>query len=879
VKNGEIIGTQSLERDVTERKHAEEELIKSEQSFIGLFNSSSEAIYIQDANGAFLNVNDGAVKMYGYSREEFIGRTPDFLSAPGRNNMNQVLEILNNVFFTGGSEQFDFWGRRKNGEIFPKEVIVQRGNYFGKTVIITTARDITERKKAEEALVEKENRLQTILNSEPECVKLTGPDGVVTEMNPAGLEMIEADHLDEVKGKSVFSLINEPFRKPYIQLTEDVFHGKPGTLEFEFTTLKGNRRWMEMHAVPLKDAEGKIISLLSISRDSTERRKTENALIQSELRYRTLIEHASDGIFIFDDEGNFSDVNSSASHLTGYSHDELLNMDIKDIVFEEDLETNPVRMQELKAGETVVRERRLRRKDGTALAVEINSKKLPDGRYVGMARDIQERKKIENKLVENETRLKEAQRLALIGSWDSDLINDHIKWSDEVYRIFGLEPQEFKATYQAFLEHVHPDDRSFLNESYNKSIKEKSRFDIVHRIVMKDQSIKYVNEKCETFYDETGKAIRSIGTVQDITERKKAEDEIKLSQERFRTLYEENPLMNFTLDKKGNILSVNKRGAKELEYTPDELIGKPVFRIFHAEDHEKVLLQIQKCISTPRQSFSWEMSQLTRSGCTIWVSETGTALPDEHGNYLVMVVCENVTERKKTEEELHQMNEQLRYLSSHLQSIREEERANIAREIHDELGQQLTGLKMDASWLNKKIPAEDKISHDKIKDMISLLDETVKTVRRISTELRPSILDDLGLVDALDWQSSEFEKRTGIHCRFKSTSAEMQLDKNLSTGIFRVYQETLTNIARHAEATEIKTFFELSDQHAILMIRDNGKGFDEAEIKNKHTLGLTGMKERAIMFGGKLTIESSKGKGTAILLRVPLKISPGNIIL
>src|SRR5690349_8235534 len=146
-------------------------------------------------------------------------------------------------------------------------------------------------------------------------------------------------------------------------------------------------------------------------------------------------------------------------------------------------------------------------------------------------------------------------------------------------------------------------------------------------------------------------------------------------------------------------------------------------------------------------------------------------------------------ERKMAEEEIRKSHEELRQLSSYLETIREEERTSIAREIHDELGQQLTGLKMDISWLNKKVPKENKIVQEKISGMLSLVDTTVKTVRRISTELRPGILDDLGLIDALQWQSHEFEKRTGITCSFNTTFKDPSFEKHLSTGIFRVFQE------------------------------------------------------------------------------------------
>lgn len=230
-------------------------------------------------------------------------------------------------------------------------------------------------------------------------------------------------------------------------------------------------------------------------------------------------------------------------------------------------------------------------------------------------------------------------------------------------------------------------------------------------------------------------------------------------------------------------------------------------------------------------------------------------------------------ERKRAEEKMQQMNEELRSLSAHLLNIREEERARIAREIHDELGQQITGLKMDVSWLGKKLSGKDipAVVREKLSDMASLLDDTVHTVRKIASELRPSLLDDIGLVAALDWQSNEFKKRFGIPVLFVSQYEELKIETAIATGLFRIYQETLTNVARHARATKVESSLEMDDNNVTLTIIDNGKGFDASNIKNRKTLGLLGMKERAAIIGGILEIKSELKKGTTVTISVPVQ--------
>jgi signal transduction histidine kinase len=218
------------------------------------------------------------------------------------------------------------------------------------------------------------------------------------------------------------------------------------------------------------------------------------------------------------------------------------------------------------------------------------------------------------------------------------------------------------------------------------------------------------------------------------------------------------------------------------------------------------------------------------------------------------------------------MNEQLRNLSAHLQNIREDERKHIAREMHDELGQFLTALKMDLLWLNKKLSTgeETDANREKLKEMTRLVDEAVLFVRKLAAELRPSILDDLGLIPALEWHSQEFTRRFQINVEFKSRVEEIETSPMIATGIFRIYQESLTNVARHSEAKKVMSVLEIIGGEIRLSIADDGKGFDMNGSGRTKTLGLLGMKERALMLGGTLEIISEPGKGTTIYISVPL---------
>ncbi|MGH2523400.1 MAG: ATP-binding protein, partial [Anaerolineales bacterium] len=231
-----------------------------------------------------------------------------------------------------------------------------------------------------------------------------------------------------------------------------------------------------------------------------------------------------------------------------------------------------------------------------------------------------------------------------------------------------------------------------------------------------------------------------------------------------------------------------------------------------------------------------------------------------------------VAERRQIAEQLELSREQLRRLALHLQAVREEERTHLAREVHDAVGQLLTGLKMDVAWLGHRLAEDGSPRVDKVREMTELLDSAIKSVRQIATELRPAILDDIGLAAAIEWQVREFESRSGIACRYTSTLEEIPLEAEHSTAVFRLVQETLTNVARHAQASQVEISLGEVDGFLSLQVRDNGRGITEEELRGSKSLGLLGMRERAQRLAGQLDIQGAPGQGTTVTMRVPLSV-------
>jgi len=233
-------------------------------------------------------------------------------------------------------------------------------------------------------------------------------------------------------------------------------------------------------------------------------------------------------------------------------------------------------------------------------------------------------------------------------------------------------------------------------------------------------------------------------------------------------------------------------------------------------------------------------------------------------------VAQRTAELQAAIAQLENSRAQLLLLAQHEQTRREEDRARMAREVHDELGQALTGLKMDLAWLQKHTDPKQKDLLQKLGDMSDLVDTTIQGVRRIATELRPGVLDDLGLVPAMEWQLQEFQKRSGIRCKFIPSLEEVALDAEETTVLFRILQEALTNVARHASATRVEVSLDEEQGYVCLRVQDNGRGITDSEVNGSRSFGLMGMRERVKLRSGDFYIEGTPGQGTTVVIKLPL---------
>ncbi|MGK2862920.1 MAG: PAS domain S-box protein, partial [Chitinophagaceae bacterium] len=343
------------------------------------------------------------------------------------------------------------------------------------------------------------------------------------------------------------------------------------------------------------------------------------------------------------------------------------------------------------------------------------------------------------------------------------------------------------------------------------------------------------------------------GSIIDITERKKREDELRRLQDSYFTLMNSVDGIVWEADPKTFMFSfVSQQAERLLGYPLENWLNQPSFWADHIHEEDRDWA-VRYCVKSTVEKRPHEMEyrMMSRDGRIIWLRDIVSVEVINDEPVKVRGIMIDITERKKSEELLKHSYANLRRLTAHQEEVREEERISIAREIHDELGQQLAIIKMDIDWLNREIEDKKENVQKKLKGLLGIIDNTVKTVRKISSELRPMALDDLGLLSALDWHCHEFEERSGIKTKFSSEIEEIKLPDKIATGLFRIFQESLTNISRHAKATLVNVSLKKDKNYLSLSIIDNGKGFVLDCNENKKTLGILGMRERTSIMDGK----------------------------
>ncbi len=738
--------------------------------------------------------------------------------------------------------------------------------------------------RADREIREADRSHRLIMDSLPAMIAYVGADLRVRFNNALYAERYGMAP-EEMIGMHVSEILSEEAVKEVTPHIEAVLQGERRTFQRNYFAEDGSRTCLSVTYIPDRLGTGEIAGFYIHVFDITDRILAEESLRESEERWRSALENISDFLLILDRKGKILEANrlrpdqrdedvigkDSADYYATDHRDDWLRMIQK--VFEtgesqsfELPAEGPFAMESWYSGELIPI-----RRSGDVKKIML------------IASDITERKWGEQALRESEERLKLALEGAQDGIWDWNVETGQLIFNRRWATMLGYSLTEIAPHVESWNRFIHPDDLPGVMKRLNEHLEGKTELYVSeHRLRTKSGNWRWILDRGKVVTrDEQGKALRVTGTHKDIGERKIAEEELRKSETSLARSQRIARLGSFEWDMATDEVIWSDELYRIMGHIPQDFT--PGYASFidltHPEDRKGLEDAIRETIE---QGLPLRVNHriILSDGSTRYLHCEGELQRDEEGRAIRLVgVAQDVTDRYEAEQEIRKSRSQLRALAEKLQTIREEEKSSIAREIHDELGQILTVLKMDLSWIKRRVEKEtreiDREVLERLSTMSDEIDETIGTVRRISTQLRPRVLDDLDLAGAIEWQAGDFERHTGIVCRLRASVDDLDLDPDRTTAVFRIFQETLTNVARHSGAGRVDIDFYLDGDELRLRVRDNGRGILMRELKSDRTLGILGMRERAHVFGGDVLIKGKRGRGTEVSIRVPLEPTPG----
>ncbi len=902
-----------MAHDVTERVRAEEALRDSEETARALLNATSDVAFLLDASGKTLAINDIAASSLGSTTTELLGKNlyehiPGELAQARREHINRAIETKEIIEFEDQRRGTWFLNR-----VYPLPDI---GNQPKRVAIY--AQNVTERKRAslrQETLYQvlhsvseqlnlnllAQSAIKTIAHwtTYPHvCLALPEENGTRWVVRGAAGSLaagIGANHPihQGVIGRAFKTRENQWVR----DILEDASYmrdvgraGAPG-LRSEFVALLWradqvigalNIESERVDAFDEKDVEmfQSLADMLALAvekarlyqeaqEEITERRQAEKLLQQAKDFAENLIRTANVIIVSMDLTGKILIFNETAEKITGFSRADMVGKNWFEVLVPKD--RYPQVWEEFQQGGggwPRVYENPILTRAGEARIISWQNNEVQEaGKIVGSISfgiDITEHKRAEEALQESEQRY----RLLYENSLDSVLLTapdgSVLSANPAACQMFGRTEAEIRQLGRNGLI-----DKS--DPRLPVALEERTRTGSFKGELtgLRSDGTKFPFELTSSIFTNRKGQPRSSMIIRDISERKRADELLRQSEERYKLMFEQAPLA-INITRGTEILYCNPTYISMFGFSSlNEIQRIPPLELFTAEWRPFIQENIRRRSQGLTSPNGYEAECIRKDGTRFPVQMNFVRTIFYDGLATVGFILD-ITERKRAEAALAASREQLRALSQYLQAAREEERTYIAREIHDELGQSLTALKMDLAWLSRQLPPEQSSLVEKTAGMSDMVDGTIQMVRRVASQLRPGMLDDLGLVAALEWQAGEFQSRTGIACHLDLPENVTVLNQDQATTMFRIFQETLTNISRHAQATKVRIAIKELLGHIELIVRDNGIGITQDQLNDPRSLGLTGMRERVQTFGGSLKIKSTPGKGTSVHVRMPL---------
>ncbi len=917
---GKAIGFRGIVRDTTERRLTEMAMRESEERFRALAESASDTILTIEESGKIVFANRAVKQVFGYSSNEVIGKDLLMLMPESHAHLHSAgIPYANQTGHPPISSRsaIELPGRHRDGQEVPLEISLGEFTNNGRHYFTGIARDISERKRSGTLIEGQVKVLEMIATGAPLKETLEVLIHLVEKLfeKEIGSILLLDEERKHLRHGAALSLPEE-----YVRAIDGVAIGpcvgSCGTAAYTgqkviVTDIAQDPLWQEYRnlalshglracwSVPIfstarqvlgtfaiysrtasapEPEEVKLIeTLANLASIAIERFRSEAKLQASEARFRAVTEKSGEGISLILPDTTLIYTSPAITRISGYDPRDVLGTKVETHIHPEDLP----RIKELIAslsempGGSAELLYRSRHEDGTWRWMEATITNLLEEPSVQAIvlnyHDITERKNAEDALRASEERFAKAfsaspEPMCLVTLKEGRFLYVNDAWIGSV----GMKREEVigRTSIELGLQR-YPMPRDQFVECLKR---EKYIHDLEVSTKRPDGQMRTQLFSFQVIELDGQEVTLSVS--KDISERKLAEDALRASEERFAKAFNASPQPMVIFEASGRrIVSVNEAMVRTFGWQAEEMLGKtPADLSFWADPeqqrHVRALLAEQGFVRDLEIQFQTKSGEVRDF---LYSAETVTLDNLLH----VLVVVSDITERKMIEQKLAQSYEQLRSLSARVEKVREEERTRIAREIHDNLGQALTGLKMDFFWLDRNMSrTTDEMlcakAKPKLKEIAQLLEETIQTVRDIATDLRPGVLDTLGLCAAIDWHAHGFGQRSGIKCSTHLCQEPQKLPVDCSTALFRVFQEILTNIARHSKAKHFSVKVAEVGSNLVLTVQDDGIGIAEEQIRNPKSLGLIGMRERVVAFGGSLQISGRPQRGTTVTVTMSI---------
>jgi PAS domain S-box-containing protein len=881
-------------RDITQRKQAETALKESEERYRSIFHNSHAVMLLVDpGTGAIVDANPAACSYYGYTQEALTAMAVTDINQLGP---EQVVAEMQKAR-SGECRQFLFRHKLASGAVRPVEVFSGPVRFHGKTLLYSIVHDVSARQQAEEALRESGARLRAVFENLDAGVVFASLDGHLFDWNPAALAMHGFGSLEECRCflpefAEIFelsTLAGDLLPLDHWPLSR-VLRGEQ-LCDLELRVRRLNTDWQRILSYSgslVRDPDGSpLLAVISVT-DITARKQGEEALRQERDFVTALLQTVGALVVVLDCEGRIIRFNQACEQNTGFSFQEVAGKPFFDLFL------LPEELPDFKQAFNSVSAENFPNshvnhwvtRDGEPRLISWSNSALTDeqGRVtyiIGTGIDITERQRAEAALKqaydELERRVQErTAELQRQGELIQDLYNQapcgyhsldaagtFVQINDTELAWLGYTRAEVVGRLK-FPDILTAASRKTFQATFPGFKASGEVRDLEYELVRKDGSIIPVLLSSSAITDASGNFVMGRSTVFDMTARRQAEAALEAEHQRLLSVLERIPAYVALISPECTIPYANREFVKRFGDPGNRLCYEFLFGIDAPCTRCKALEVLKN--NTPE---IWEWTGPDHITYQIY----DYPFIDADGSPLILEMGVDISRRKQAEKALRESEERLRSLSVQLINAQETERQRLSLELHDDLGQLLTVLKMQLRGTLKKLPPELRGSRDALADALAFINSIVDAVRRLSRNLRPPLLEDVGLVEALKQLCSEFQKYNQFTCILNVDDIQDRFTVESQILIYRIFQESLNNIAKHAGATQVTISIKNENGHVSFRVKDNGSGFNVAEVwggdPTKRGLGLSAMYERIRMLGGDLAIDSQRGQGTKIAFTVP----------